>query len=193
MRTRICFPVVFSLMTFVMACSCSQSNPPQTAKVEQPKLEEFELLTSTGDSIRSQDLKGKVWVASYFFTECGSNCRMLNMEVSKLAKEFGPDGVCFVSITCDPKNDTPAKLAEYAALFKADKETWTFTTGDLDYLQRVGSDVFELSISERAHHARITLMDRSGESRGTFDILEENERKRATRLLKELIEETPST
>lgn len=182
--------VGFCLLTLGAGCGGSHSNNSPVTEAEQPSLQDFELLTSMGGSIRSQDLKGNVWVASYFFTECGANCRMLNMEVSKLAKEFGPQGVYFVSITCDPKNDTPAKLAEYAKLFKADPETWAFATGELDYLQRVGSDVFELSISERAHHARITLMDRTGAPRGTFDVLEENERKRAIKLLKALIAET---
>ena len=151
-----------------------------------PELQEFELTTSSGAVIHSKELQGKAWVASYFFTECGANCRMLNMAVSKLAKEYGPRGVHFVSLTCDPMRDTPQVLAAYSQLFNADAKHWTFTTGKLDYLQRIGTDIFDVSVSERSHHARITILDKDGELRGTFDVLVPDELKRATRILEQL-------
>ena len=66
------------------------------------------------------------------------------------------------------------------------------TTGQLDYLQQIGSDMLEISVSERAHHARITIMDQQSVARGTFDILQPAELKRAKNLIEQLVQMTNS-
>jgi len=66
----------------------------------------FELIDQDGQSFDSDELKGKVWVASFFFTNCPGTCWRLNQAVANLQTETD-ESVRLISITCDPKNDTP--------------------------------------------------------------------------------------
>ena len=163
--------------------------PPQPAL---PRLTEFQLTGADGEEFRSEQLGGKVWVASYFFAQCGGNCRMLNMELVRLQREYGPLGLHFVSMTCDPKNDSPQVLDNYADLLNADQRSWAFLTGEMDYLKRIGSDLVELPVSERAHHTQISVVDRTGTPRGTFDVVIPRDLKRAKKLIEELLADPTS-
>lgn len=182
--------ILLTLMPLAVA-ACDASNrkvrTESKAVAAQPAVKDFELVASSGQSFVSQQLSGKVWIASYFFTQCGANCRNLNMTLSRLSRDYGPQGVHFVSITCDPENDTPEVLSEYARIFNADPQYWTFVTGDLGYVQRIGSDMFEVSVTRRAHVARITIMDQDGQARGTFDVLDPLELERAKKLVDRLL------
>ena len=156
-----------------------------------PPLTEFELIDSHGEEFRSEQLVGKVWIGSYFFTRCGANCRQLNMELANLQHEYGPRGVQFVSITCDPQFDKPKELAAYAEMINAKEEHWTFLTGDFQYIRRVGHDILDVSIEERAHYAMFTIVDRSGTPRGIYHVLNAVDMGRAKKLLEELLAEPP--
>jgi protein SCO1/2 len=77
--------------------------------------------------------------------------------------------VIFVCITCDPQTDTPEVLAEYARLFDADPKQWLFLTGDLESIQRIGAEVFQVPVKERVHVERFLVMDQQGQLRGSYD------------------------
>ena len=152
-----------------------------------PPLSEFTLTTQDGDDFHSSSLDGQIWVASYFFTRCASNCRELNTRLSRLQREYGPQGVRFVSISCDPSFDGPEQLTRYANLMSADHRYWTFLTGNFTYVQRIGHHVIGQPVTEREHNAMITIFDRDGESHGVFYALDPNELDRAVRLIEALI------
>ena len=176
-----------SVATATWWMSSSPTNASNRARPQLPALTEFELTAASGETFQSSQLEGKVWVASYFFTQCGGNCRTLNMELARMQREFGPRGLHFVSFTCDPQNDSPEELTKYADLLNADRQSWTFLTGDMGYLTRVGNDLVQLPVSHRAHHTQITIIDRDGEPRGTFDVVAPSDLKRAKKLIDELL------
>ena len=72
-------------------------------------LTEYALTAQGGQEFRSADLAGTPHVVNFFFASCPSFCRMQTMEVQKLAADYGADGVVFLSITCDPDNDSPCQ------------------------------------------------------------------------------------
>jgi cytochrome oxidase Cu insertion factor (SCO1/SenC/PrrC family) len=100
-------------------------------------LSEFQFTERDGRTVRLADLNGKVFALNFFFGNCPGTCRILNSKVAELHKEFGPQGVKFVSVTIDPSSDTPEKLAVYAKPFGAD-ENWWFVTGPLENTQDLG-------------------------------------------------------
>src|SRR4029453_4066269 len=51
-------------------------------------LTEFTLPAQSGKKFHSTDLKGNVWVASFFFASCPGNCRAQNMEVMALQNKY---------------------------------------------------------------------------------------------------------
>ena len=79
-----------------------------------PPLTDFELTERSGKPFRSADMKGKVWVATYFFTTCPGSCIRLNQNIKFMHNLPELKDVTWVSITCDPDNDTVEALAEYA-------------------------------------------------------------------------------
>jgi protein SCO1 len=130
---------------------------------------EFALTERTGQRVSSDDLLGKPYVVSFFFTTCPSICVTQNQKVQELQKEFAGTGVRFVSISVDPQTDTPEALREYAARFGADPEKWLFMTGDLLYIRRVGAEVFRLPVDEKFHTERFVLVDARGEIVGYYN------------------------
>ncbi len=53
-----------------------------------------------------------------------------------------------ISISCDPRNDSPEVLSRYADRFPADPNRWLFLTGDLNYIKRIGHDIFLQYVQE---------------------------------------------
>lgn len=164
-----------------------QVEPP---KFEGPPLTEFTLTDSGGEDFGSQNLEDKVWVASFFFTQCAANCRALNMKISELQREFGDRGVEFVCISCDPKYDTPPVLASYAEFFNAEPDQWHFLTGDMEYIQRIGHDKFDVPVGEKRHEDELLVIDQAGEFRGKFRARQPEQFARLKVLIEELLAES---
>jgi protein SCO1/2 len=125
-------------------------------------LKEFSLIEPNGRPFKSSELAGKVWVASFFYASCPGFCRKQNEHVAELAREYGPKGVHFVSITVDPARDTPSVLADYADRLGADRRQWHFLTGTQDYILRVGRDIFGVSVEPETHSDRLILVGLDG-------------------------------
>jgi protein SCO1/2 len=140
--------------------------PVATAAPAADWLTEYTLTERSGREFASSELKGQVHVVNFFFASCPSYCRMQTMEVQKLAAEFGPQGVKFLSITVDPERDTAAELARYADLFNADPNHWLFLTGDLLMLRRVGAEMYQLPVDKQMHTEHLVVVDRWGKIRG---------------------------
>ncbi len=131
-------------------------------------LSEFDLIERSGDSVTSEQLKGQPYVASFFFSMCGSICQQQNAKVQLLQEKFSKQPVRFVSISCDPEIDRPDVLQEYAKKFDADEEQWLFMTGELDYIRRVGAEMFQLPVMRRFHAEKFVLVDAKGNLVGFY-------------------------
>ncbi len=149
--------------------------PTLTIPGDEKPLSEFTLTERSGDEFHSGVLQGEVWVASFFFSQCPSACRMLNQGLQRLQEQRDLDEVKFVSITCDPDNDTPEVLREYAQLFRADPQRWFFCTGEFDYIKRIGTDMMKVAVDRQMHANHAIVIDRAGKVRGRFNVLEPHE------------------
>ena len=155
-----------------------------------PPLKEFELTERSGKPFRSADMKGRVWVASYFFTTCPGQCLRLNANIQLLSQMPDLKDVTWVSITCDPDNDTIEALQAYADRWKADPERWLFGRADLEYVQRIakGMGVF---LGHKGHQDYAIVIDKEGKIRGMYDATSESQCKRLQSLLLECLAEKP--
>ena len=105
---------------------------------------EFTLTERSGRSVTAGDLRGRVWVANFIFTQCPGVCPALSARMAALQqalrarRESGAPGndVRLVSISVDPTRDTPEVLRRYAARFRADPDDWLFLTGSRGAVQR---------------------------------------------------------
>jgi len=73
---------------------------------------------------------GRVVVLSFIYTTCNAICPMTSQTIAKLQGKLGVDiaKVHLVSISIDPEQDTPDRLANYASKFRAGK-SWDYYTG----------------------------------------------------------------
>ena len=169
--------------------------PPEKLPDELPAewMTEYTLTERSGRDFRSHELDDKVHVVNFFFATCPSVCRRQSGKVDELAQEFGPQGVVFLSITCDPERDTPVALQQYANMFDADPEQWLFlTTPNLTYLRRVGAELYQMPVDKQTHSENLVVVDKWGEMRGRFHFEQPKEVHEMKKLLGQLLaEEAP--
>jgi protein SCO1/2 len=98
--------------------------------------------------------------------------------------------VTWVSITCDPDNDTLEALADYAERWEADPERWLFTRADLDYTKRVAAGM-NLQLYRKVHQDYAIVVDKTGKIRGMYDATSKSQCQRLYEKLLELEAEEP--
>ncbi|MFO0587617.1 MAG: SCO family protein [Polyangiaceae bacterium] len=110
-------------------------------------------------------MKGRAVIFQTFFTSCTSSCPVVSSTLAKLQERLGArlgDDVSIVSITLDPENDTPQKLAEYARRLHA-RRGWYFLTGDPATLETVRHKIGEAARQPDDHSPLLVAgNDRTG-------------------------------
>lgn len=96
----------------------------------------FTLTNQAGKQVDLKQFKGKVVVVTFLYTSCPfpEKCPMLAAKLKKLRDTLTQveelrDRFHLLSITLDPKRDTPDALKAYAHGMDADTNNWTFLTG----------------------------------------------------------------
>ncbi len=158
-----------------------------------PWIREFHLTERSGQSFFSRDLTGKVWIASFFFSNCMGICVPQNQYLAGLRGRLSDD-VQLVSMSTDPANDTVERLRDYADQLRAPKESWSFLTGNEKLIRRIGSEFFKAEIGGDHHSSQLYVVDKWGRVRGNFDWRDAAEEVRMMQLITELQSESkPAT
>jgi protein SCO1/2 len=99
---------------------------------------------------------------NFIFTTCTTICPVMTSTFQQVQEKLGKNrnGVRMVSISIDPENDTPAKLKEYAAKYKAGAQ-WTFLTGSLEN-DLIAQKAFGVFAGEKMNHKPITFLKAKG-------------------------------
>lgn len=161
-----------------------------TSEISLPPLQEFELTTSSGEPFRSGEMKGKVWVATFFFSTCPGSCARLNANIKHLSSMPETENVTWVSISVDPQHDTLPVLREYANRFNADPQRWLFCRHDeFDYIKRVADDVLRVGATYKGHADHAVIVDKNGEIAGMFNATSTQESARGVETIKKLLAE----
>jgi protein SCO1 len=158
---------------------------PELITPDHPRnLVDFSLTDSCGRTVTRADLKGRILVVDFLFTSCSLTCPAVNQQMAQIQQltTNQPD-VKLVSITVDPRDDTPSVLEKYGQQFDADTNRWLFLTGDKtvlydligkSFLAQGTNDPFSYMPGNFTHTERIALMDSQGQLRGYFDGLNQN-------------------
>lgn len=164
-----------------------ENDTPTKPPEDEEWLSRFELIERSGDEVSSEDLKGAPYVVSFFFSTCPSICVQQNQKIQELQKIFKDRGVKFVAISVDPETDTPEVLRDYSARFGADPDQWLFLTGDLDYIRRVGTEIFRQPVNKQFHTERFVLVDGDGKIEGFYNWPEPKQFEKLQQRIDELI------
>ncbi|HRP54243.1 MAG TPA: SCO family protein, partial [Fluviicola sp.] len=85
----------------------SETNGIRSIDTIYPTIPSFSFFNQDSVKVSSKDLKGKVWVANFFFTSCPSICPPMMSQMKRLSiltKDL-TDDVQFISFSIDPKTD----------------------------------------------------------------------------------------
>ena len=143
--------------------------------------------------VSTNDLKGSPYVVSFFFSTCPSICVSQNQKLKELQDEFEGQGVRFVAISVDPETDTPEVLREYAARFGADPDQWLFLTGELNYIRRIGAEIFQQPVNKQFHTERFVLVDPNGKIEGFYNWPEKRQLAALKESIKSMLQEEASS
>jgi protein SCO1/2 len=168
--------------------------PAVDAQPEAPPilydLPDFRLTNERGQPFGLADLRGRTWIASFFFTSCPTICPRLMSHVARVQSDTAPYGesVRLVSISVDPATDTPARLFAQARKYAADPARWTFLTGPIPEIERAVKQGFKQAMDRQVvpvknaqgedafdivHGSQLVLVDAQGRIRGYYDSTDE--------------------
>jgi protein SCO1 len=160
-----------SIMTFVLIFLTACSDKTIENEKNWP-VEPFEYTDHNGEPFSSEQLKGKIWIADFIFTNCVSVCPPMTMNMKKLrdkVNEEGIEDIHYVSFSVDPENDTPQVLKEYALKFTDDLTNWHFITGYVqEHIEQFAKDSFKshvqkpVSTDQVIHASDFFLVDQNG-------------------------------
>lgn len=163
----------------------------------------FSFTDQDGRRVNQDDLRGKVYVAEYFFTTCKSICPILNRNMKQVYDAFKEEpGFMILSHTVDPETDSVRRLKFYADSLKVDAKHWLFLTGPKDSLYEAARSSYLLddpknnndNIEDQFLHTQFfALVDKNGQVRKKiYDGLKKNELAELKKDIAVLLKEAPT-
>ncbi len=138
---------------------------------------DFSFISQDSSLITQETVKGKIYIADFFFTTCKSICPKMTNHLMRVQHEFADDTeVVLLSHTVDPESDTPPVLADYAKKHNVVKGKWFFVTGDKKQLYDIARNSYYITAmpgdgtgDDFIHSEKIVLIDKDRRIRGFYD------------------------
>ena len=161
----------FLLAGLIISCGQPPKAPDKLGKVSM-----IPLKSASGESLPTDFFNEQsVTVVEFFFTSCQGACPIMKNQLKSVYDQVNPDlPVKFLSVTVDPKRDTPEQLIKYQHNENLDPSRWTLARGNVDTLRKWIEGQFHLGVGNlpAEHPTRLVLVDNHGEIRGYFDGLD---------------------
>lgn len=132
-------------------------------------VDDYALIDAEGKVLTLAEFRGKPLVISPIYTSCPMVCptttQHLVKAVSRARKVFGPGRFAVLTVSFDPRRDTPTRLAAFMNDQNVNLADWRIAVGDQETTERFMAD---LGFSYRAgaggfHHVtQTTILDRDG-------------------------------
>ncbi|MEA5457904.1 SCO family protein [Arcicella sp. LKC2W] len=144
----------------------------------------WKLTDENGKTFLGESLKGKIYVADFFFTRCETICPKMSNELTRVQDTFSQnDEVQFASFSVDPNHDTPEMLKEYAKKYDAKTGKWHFLTGTKSQIYPLAVQGYFVPVADASeydkaiktpdktfiHSEKLILVDKEGHIRGFYD------------------------
>ena len=137
---------------------------------------DFRFTNFDGRTITQDEMRGNIYVASFFFTTCPTICPKMNFHLTEIQSRFAAfDDFYLLSHTVDPEKDSVAALAEYVSTSGFETDQWYFVTGGRDELYAAAESYFlsayedELTPGGFLHSQNAVLVDWNGHIRSRVD------------------------
>lgn len=159
---------------------------------------DFQLMERSGHAVSDAELRGKIVVVDFFFGSCSAQCLVLSQHMAELQRlTAGIDDVLLVSITVDPRSDTPEALTRYANRINASTNRWLFLTGEKKIIYPLIQESFLQPVAQEGelpsafnggfiHSQKFVLVDKQGVVRAYYDGMDSNVARQLMRGIEQL-------
>ena len=138
---------------------------------------QFTLTQRDGTPFTAEQLRGKIWIAHFFYPACQGPCTRTVPTMAKVQDALrGKSDYVLVSIALN--NDTPELLQGFANDHGADEKQWLFLTGPMQQVHEIVQRCFFQTAMKKEllrpgdeidHTTNLMVIDRQGMIRGYID------------------------
>lgn len=147
---------------------------------------DFSFINQNGKTITQKDYEGKIYVADFFFTTCGSICPKMTTNLSEIQTAFAHNPkVKLLSHTVFPETDSVPVLKAYAKKYKVDASQWNLVTGDKKEIYTMARKSYlavklgkPSELYDMVHTENFVLVDTKRRVRGFYDGTNKEDMKR---------------
>lgn len=133
------------------------------------------LMDQDGQAFNRESLEAKLWVTSFIFTHCRATCPRLVAQMKTLQGRLADlSNVRFLSVSVDPRNDTPEVIKAYMVQNDLDERSWRFVTGTEEAVEDFVVGGFKVGYgrtrwsTELTHSNSFALVDDQARIRGYY-------------------------
>lgn len=166
-------PILLALGFLTTEVSAHIPIPPKKGEIGRRETNvaapSFTLTNQAGQRFKFNANSGKVVLVTFIYTTCPDVCPLFSAHFAAIQRAIAEEkreNYLLLSISTDPKRDTPAKMKAYAEAFKADFKHWQFLTGSQKDLSEVwknfGVNVKDHGNGQIQHTNLTTLIDARG-------------------------------
>jgi protein SCO1 len=135
----------------------------------------FSLVDQSGRSFSQADLKGRIVIANFFFTQCSSICPSLTTAMATVRDTYRSNSkVMLLSHSVTPEYDSAPMLAAYAKKNNIDGQQWRLLTGTNAQMKKVAHEGYKVprtSVDDKGfiHTELFVLLDGNQRVRGVYN------------------------
>ena len=171
------FELLTLLLLSLLVLGCSKRSADDVPVIGQ--LPEFSLVDQDAQAFTRDSMTGEIWVSSFVFTHCRSTCPRLTAHMKGLQTRLSDvPSANFVSVSVDPRNDTPEVIKAYMGKNGLDERNWRFVTGEEQAIRDLVVGGFKVGLGDdesRAagsddimHSNSFVLVDDQAQVRGYY-------------------------
>ena len=161
----------------------------------------FSFTDQNGNKITNEDVKGKVHIAEYFFTTCGSICPKMTKQMKRVNDVYHNNpNVKILSFTVNPDYDSVEIMRKYAEEHNVKGDNWHFLTGEKKDLYTLARRSYFLlkkaevknqgdAGTDFIHTNNFVLVDQHGGIVGYYDGTSKNEVDRLIKRISQVLNE----
>lgn len=147
---------------------------------------DFSFVNQNGKTITQKDYEGKVYVADFFFTTCGSICPKMTTNLAEVQKAIiNNPKVMLLSHTVFPETDSVPVLKAYALKNGVVDSKWNLVTGDKKAIYTMARKSYLAvklgkpeQLYDMVHTENFVLVDTKRRVRGFYDGTKKEDMKR---------------
>ncbi|QSB27387.1 SCO family protein [Flavobacterium circumlabens] len=138
---------------------------------------DFSFVNQNGDTITQKNYEGKIYVADFFFTTCGSICPKMTTNLADVQKAvLNNPKVLLLSHTVFPEVDSIPVLKAYAIKHGVVDSKWNLVTGDKKEIYTMARKSYLAvklgrpdQLYDMVHTENFVLVDQKRRVRGFYD------------------------